>query len=68
MYNPMIWDMTEKPAPQLFTFGELATICNLLEKADMLEDEVYIKMAILRDYAIKHEMQTGRAYLPLQAG
>ena len=57
-----------KPAPQMFTFGELATICNLLEKADMREDEVYTKMAILRDYAIKHEMQTGRAFLPLQVG
>lgn len=58
---------TERPAPQMFTFGELATICNLLEKGGMREDDVYIKMAILRDYAIKHEMQTGRAFLPLQA-
>ena len=58
----------ERPAPQMFTFGELATICNLLKEADMLEDETYTKMAILRDYALKHEMLTGRAYLPIQAG
>lgn len=55
-----------RPAPQMFTAIELATVCKLMEQGGMEGTETLIKLRILRDYALQHE-QTGRALISLQA-
>lgn len=57
---------TQPPAPQIVSPLELITICRLLEGANVPK-ETLVKFQILRDYALKHEMRTGRAYISLQA-
>lgn len=58
-------DLCSTPAPQIVTAQELITICRMLEGANLKETKM--KFEILRDYALKHEMETGRAYIALQA-
>jgi len=59
-------ESTAAPAPQTLTSLELLTVCRLLEGANMPRD-LLTKFEILRDYALRHEMETGRAYIALQA-
>lgn len=66
MFNAMRWETTELPAPQIVTPLELITVCRLLEGAKVPK-ETFVKFEILRDYALQHEQQTGRAYISLQA-
>ncbi len=55
---------TAVPEPQLFSHGELLTLCKLLQKADMQDDEIYVKCKRFASYALQRALE-GHAYIAL---
>ena len=66
LYNGLVWDTTEAPAPQPVTADELLTICRLLEGGGLAREGIFTKIRILADYA-ERQRQQGKRTITLSA-